>query len=56
MLVFQPYISHPTPPTADILMPPNGSSLAITDPLVIYRSLIATNRIQSDPAQHRLGT
>ncbi|KAJ4294258.1 hypothetical protein N0V90_007948 [Kalmusia sp. IMI 367209] len=35
-------------------MPPNGSSLAITNPLVLYRSLIATNRIQSDPAQHRL--
>ncbi|KAL5374065.1 hypothetical protein DPSP01_012197 [Paraphaeosphaeria sporulosa] len=35
-------------------MPPRASSLTITNPLVLYRSLIATNRIQPDPAQHRL--
>jgi len=48
--------AHPTSPRANDLMPPNGSSLTITNPLVLYRSLIATNRIQPDPAQHRLGT
>ncbi|KAB8606248.1 hypothetical protein FH972_025878 [Carpinus fangiana] len=38
------------------LMPPvsPSSGLAITNPLVLYRSLIATNRIVADPAQHRL--
>ncbi|KAF1975921.1 mitochondrial ATPase-like protein [Bimuria novae-zelandiae CBS 107.79] len=35
-------------------MQPNASSLTITNPLVLYRSLIATKRIQPDPAQHRL--
>ncbi|KAF2872460.1 AFG1-like ATPase-domain-containing protein [Massariosphaeria phaeospora] len=35
-------------------MPPNGSGLTITNPLVLYRSLVATNRIKPDPAQHRL--
>ncbi|PSN63830.1 hypothetical protein BS50DRAFT_90170 [Corynespora cassiicola Philippines] len=35
-------------------MPPNGTNLAITNPLVLYRSLIATNRLAPDPAQHRL--
>ncbi|CAI6338567.1 unnamed protein product [Periconia digitata] len=35
-------------------MPPNGTNVTITNPLVLYRSLLATNRIQSDPAQHRL--
>ncbi|KAF1997547.1 hypothetical protein P154DRAFT_547345 [Amniculicola lignicola CBS 123094] len=35
-------------------MPPNGTGLAITNPLVLYRSLIATKRIRPDPAQHRL--
>ncbi|KAF1960235.1 hypothetical protein CC80DRAFT_523372 [Byssothecium circinans] len=35
-------------------MPPNGFNLTITNPLVLYRSLLATNRIQPDPAQHRL--
>ncbi|PVI07783.1 hypothetical protein DM02DRAFT_232185 [Periconia macrospinosa] len=38
----------------NIPMPPNGTNVTITNPLVLYRSLIATNRIQSDPAQHRL--
>lgn len=32
-----------------------GTGLAITNPLVLYRALIATNRITPDPAQHRLG-
>ena len=36
-------------------MPPSKASLTITNPLVLYRSLVATNRIQPDPAQHRLG-
>lgn len=37
-------------------MPARSSStgLAITSPLVLYRSLLATNRIAPDPAQHRL--
>jgi hypothetical protein len=53
---------HPQSFTPDIHpslqdpMPPRVSSLTITNPLVLYRSLIATNRIQPDPAQHRLGT
>ena len=29
-------------------------SLSITNPLVLYRALIATRRIRADPAQHRL--
>ena len=29
-------------------------SLSITNPLVLYRALLATNRIRPDPAQHRL--
>lgn len=35
----------------------SGSSteLTITNPLVLYRALLATNRIAPDPAQHRLG-
>ncbi|KAI9849265.1 MAG: hypothetical protein M1837_004724 [Sclerophora amabilis] len=37
-------------------LPFNSSSkgLAITNPLVLYRALVATNRIDNDPAQHRL--
>ncbi|KAH7125366.1 AFG1-like ATPase-domain-containing protein [Dendryphion nanum] len=35
-------------------MPSSGTGLAITNPLVLYRSLLATNRIKPDPAQHRL--
>ncbi|CAD6570828.1 MAG: hypothetical protein ASARMPREDX12_003952 [Alectoria sarmentosa] len=37
-------------------MPPSPSStgLTITNPLVLYRSLLATKRIDPDPAQHRL--
>ncbi|KAF2127103.1 mitochondrial ATPase [Dothidotthia symphoricarpi CBS 119687] len=35
-------------------MPPNGSGLTITNPLVLYRSLVATQKIRPDPAQHRL--
>ncbi len=37
-------------------MPTVGAStgLAITNPLVKYRALLATNRIRPDPAQHRL--
>jgi len=31
------------------------TGLSITNPLVLYRSLIATNRIRPDPAQLRLG-
>ena len=34
------------------IAPPTG--LAITNPLVLYRALLATNRIDPDPAQHRL--
>ena len=37
-------------------MPPPSAStgISITNPLVLYRSLLSTNRIQQDPAQHRL--
>ena len=39
-------------------MPPGvqstSTSLAITNPLVLYRTLLATRRIDPDPAQHRL--
>lgn len=37
-------------------MPPIGSptGLTITNPLVLYRALLATKRIDADPAQHRL--
>lgn len=31
------------------------TGLTITNPLVLYRTLVATNRINSDPAQLRLG-
>jgi hypothetical protein len=33
----------------------SGTGIAITNPLVLYRSLIATQKIRPDPAQHRLG-
>ncbi|KAK0514248.1 hypothetical protein JMJ35_002865 [Cladonia borealis] len=33
---------------------PQTKSLAITNPLVLYRALLATKRIDPDPAQHRL--
>jgi hypothetical protein len=33
-----------------------GTGVTITNPLVLYRSLIATQKIRPDPAQHRLGT
>ncbi|KAL6707956.1 hypothetical protein ACN47E_003630 [Coniothyrium glycines] len=32
----------------------SSTSVAITNPLVLYRSLIATQKIRPDPAQHRL--
>lgn len=35
-----------------LLKPSKG--LTITNPLVLYRTLVATNRIDPDPAQHRL--
>lgn len=31
-----------------------STSLSITNPLILYRTLVATNRIKADPAQHRL--
>lgn len=31
-----------------------STSLSITNPLILYRALIATHRIRPDPAQHRL--
>ena len=37
------------------MIPPSSSTgLTITNPLVLYRALIATKRIDPDPAQHRL--
>jgi len=35
-------------------VPTTSTGLAITNPLVLYRSLLATKRIDPDPAQHRL--
>lgn len=35
-------------------VPSTSTGLAITNPLVLYRSLLATKRIDPDPAQHRL--
>ncbi|KAK5390466.1 hypothetical protein LTR20_002810 [Exophiala xenobiotica] len=36
-------------------MPPSQSlGLSITNPLVLYRALVATKKIKPDPAQHRL--
>jgi hypothetical protein len=43
-------------PLIAVQMPPNGTSVTITNPLVLYRSLLATQKIRPDPAQHRLGT
>jgi protein AFG1 len=34
--------------------PSTSTGLAITNPLVLYRALIATKRIEPDPSQHRL--
>lgn len=33
----------------------SGTGITITNPLVLYRSLVATQSIRPDPAQHRLG-
>lgn len=35
-------------------VPSTSTGVAITNPLVLYRSLLATKRIDPDPAQHRL--
>jgi peroxisome-assembly ATPase len=35
-------------------MPPQSLGLSITNPLILYRALIATRKIKPDPAQHRL--
>jgi peroxisome-assembly ATPase len=32
----------------------SSTSLSITNPLILYRTLIATNKLKPDPAQHRL--
>lgn len=37
-------------------LPVASRELAITNPLVLYQSLVATKKILPDPAQHRLGT
>ncbi|KAK7903341.1 hypothetical protein LTR67_001360 [Exophiala xenobiotica] len=34
--------------------PPQSLGLSITNPLVLYRALVATKKIKPDPAQHRL--
>ncbi|KIX95413.1 uncharacterized protein Z520_08930 [Fonsecaea multimorphosa CBS 102226] len=34
--------------------PPPQLSLSITNPLILYRTLVATKKIKPDPAQHRL--
>ena len=43
-------------PTLTFSMPatPTSTGVAITNPLVLYRALVATKRIDPDPAQHRL--
>ncbi|KAL8711329.1 MAG: hypothetical protein Q9220_004226 [cf. Caloplaca sp. 1 TL-2023] len=33
---------------------PSSTGLTITNPLVLYRALLATKRLEPDPAQHRL--
>ncbi|KAL1296875.1 hypothetical protein AAFC00_004490 [Neodothiora populina] len=35
-------------------LPAVGTGVAITNPLVLYRALVATKRITPDPSQHRL--
>ncbi|KAI1630156.1 AFG1-like ATPase-domain-containing protein [Exophiala viscosa] len=35
-------------------LPPQNLSLSITNPLILYRALVATKKIKPDPAQHRL--
>ena len=35
-------------------IPSTSTGLTITNPLVLYQTLLATNRIEPDPAQHRL--
>ncbi|KAK4949721.1 hypothetical protein LTR10_011563 [Elasticomyces elasticus] len=35
-------------------LPPQNLSLSITNPLILYRALVATKKIRPDPAQHRL--
>lgn len=37
-----------------MLLPSPSTGLTITNPLVLYRALLATKRIDPDPAQHRL--
>jgi len=37
-----------------MLSPSSSTGLTITNPLVLYRALLATKRIDPDPAQHRL--
>lgn len=34
--------------------PPTSTGLTITNPLVLYRGLVANRKIKADPAQHRL--
>jgi protein AFG1 len=39
---------------ASLVAAKSGTGLAITSPLILYRSLVASRRIAPDPAQHRL--
>src|ERR1700761_7667514 len=37
-----------------VRLPAQNLSLSITNPLILYRALVATGKIKPDPAQHRL--
>lgn len=43
--------AFPMPPTGPVMA---STGLAITNPLIAYRALLATKRLDPDPAQHRL--
>jgi len=46
--------SYSTTASRSMRVPSTSTGVAITNPLVLYRSLLATKRIDADPAQHRL--
>ena len=37
-----------------VRLPAQNLSLSITNPLILYRALVATGKVKPDPAQHRL--
>ncbi len=50
-LIVTPSLTH-----ASMQKAPAAKGLTITNPLILYRALLATKRIENDPAQHHLGT